>query len=411
MSQSTAPASFRADPYRWTVLGVFMLINVAVQVLWISYAPVASLAAHAYGVKREEIDLLANLFMIIYLPVAIPAAWAIDRFGLKKAVGFGAVLIGVFGLLRALFPTDYRMALIGTVGISIGQPFLLNAFTKLAAVWFPPAHRATVTGVMFLAMFAGIGIGEGLTPWLCENYTFTGMQLIYGVGAALSAWFFLLMARSKPSTPPDSAEDQVRALVFQGFRAMMRQKEVYMLSLALFLGSGIVNAVFTLIDGLGQEKGLNTGQGVTLTLVLLGGGILGSILLPALSDTLRRRKAILLVGIFAAVPSAFFLTLARGYGSELVFFFLLGFFVTGMTPVAYQYGAEITHPAPEGLSNGIFALVVQASGLLIVGMDAVKKWTHGSYVPSLLILTLFLFFSGRLFLRAKESPDMLKPSC
>jgi len=411
MSQSIAPASFRADPYRWTVLGVFMLINVAVQVLWISYAPVASLAAHAYGVKREEIDLLANLFMIIYLPVAIPAAWAIDRFGLKKAVGFGAVLIGVFGLLRGLFPTDYRMALIGTVGISIGQPFLLNAFTKLAAVWFPPAHRATVTGMMFLAMFAGIGIGEGLTPWLCENYTFTGMQLIYGVGAALSAWFFLLMARAKPSTPPDSAQDQVRALVFQGFRGMMQQKEVYMLSLALFLGSGIVNAVFTLIDGLGQEKGLTTGQGVTLTLVLLVAGILGSILLPALSDTLRRRKAILLVGIFAAVPSAFFLALAHGYGSELVFFFLLGFFVTGMTPVAYQYGAEITHPAPEGLSNGIFALVVQASGLLIVAMDAAKKWTHGSYVPSLLILTLFLFFSGRLFLKAKESPDMLKPSC
>jgi predicted MFS family arabinose efflux permease len=387
-----------------------MLMNVAVQALWICYAPVASLAADAYGVKPEQIDLLANLFMMIYLPVAIPASWVIDRLGLKKAVGFGAVLIGGFGLLRALFPTDYRMALIGTVGISVGQPFLLNAFTKVAAVWFPPAHRATVTGMMFLAMFSGIGIGEGLTPWLCENYGFTGMQLIYGVGGSLFAWMFVSMAADRPSSPPDSSEDQVRALVLKGFRGMMRRKEVYLLSVVLFLGSGIVNAVFTLIDGLGHEKGLSTGQGVTLTLVLLGGGILGSLLLPALSDTLRRRKAILLVGVFAAVPSAFFLSMARGFGSELILFFLLGFFITGMTPVAYQYGAEITHPAPEGLSNGIFALVVQASGLLIVAMDAVKPWTHGSYVPSLLVLTLLLFLSGRLFLRAKESPEMLKPA-
>ena len=89
-------------PYRWVVLAVFMLINVMVQVLWICYAPIATLAAAAYGVKREDIDLLANMFMLIYIVVAFPAAWAIDTYGFKKAVGFGALLMGAFGLLRAL---------------------------------------------------------------------------------------------------------------------------------------------------------------------------------------------------------------------------------------------------------------------------------------------------------------------
>ena len=87
---------FKIYPYRWVVLAVFMLINIMVQVLWICYAPIALLAAGSYGVKREDIDLLANLFMLIYLPIAFPAAWAIDHFGFKKAVGFGAVLIAVF---------------------------------------------------------------------------------------------------------------------------------------------------------------------------------------------------------------------------------------------------------------------------------------------------------------------------
>ena len=129
-------------PYRWVVLATFMLINVMVQILWICYAPVETLAAASYGVRRDDVDLLANLFLLIYLPMAFPAAWAIDTFGFKKAVGFGAILMAVFGLLRAAFPTSYSAALIGTIGISIGQPFLLTAFTKLAAEWFPQKQRA-----------------------------------------------------------------------------------------------------------------------------------------------------------------------------------------------------------------------------------------------------------------------------
>jgi len=86
---AVAASDIKLYPYRWVVLAAFMLINVMVQVLWICYAPVASIAASAFGVGREGVDLLANLFLLIYLPVALPAAWAIDTFGFKKAVGFG----------------------------------------------------------------------------------------------------------------------------------------------------------------------------------------------------------------------------------------------------------------------------------------------------------------------------------
>ena len=141
-----AGSEVKLYPYRWVVLAAFMLINVMVQVLWICYAPVASIAATAYGVQRADVDLLANLFLLIYIPIAFPAAWAIDTFGFKKAVGFGAILMAVFGLLRGVFPLSYTAALIGSIGISIGQPFLLNAFTKLAAEWFPQKQRATITG-------------------------------------------------------------------------------------------------------------------------------------------------------------------------------------------------------------------------------------------------------------------------
>ena len=248
-------------PYRWVVLALFMLINVMVQVLWIGYAPIATLAAAAYGVKREDIDLLANLFMLIYLVVSFPAAWAIDTYGFKKAVGFGALMMGAFGLLRAFFPTNYTMALVGTIGISVGQPFLLNAFTKFAAIWFPQKHRATITGVIFLAMFLGIALGEVLGPGLVSAYGFTGLQHIYGIASAVSALLFLALARSEPPTPASPAGEEVRALVLDSLKQILKNKSVYILSLALFLASGIVNGVFTLIDGLGKRAFAHGGSG------------------------------------------------------------------------------------------------------------------------------------------------------
>jgi MFS family permease len=350
------------------------------------------------------------MFMLIYIVVAFPAAWAIDTYGFKKAVGFGALLMGAFGLLRALFPTNYTMAVVGSIGISVGQPFLLNAFTKFAALWFPQKHRATITGVIFLAMFLGIGLGEVLGPALVSSCGFAGLQLIYGIASAVSALLFLLLAKSEPPTPASPPGEEVRALVLDSLKQILKNKNVYILSLALFLASGIVNGVFTLIDGLDAELSLTVDQGVLLTALLLVGGIVGSIVIPAVSDALGRRKLVLLVSVFLAVPATIGLVLGKGFGFEIICFFVMGFAVTGVTPVAYQYGAEITFPAPEGTSNGIFALAVQASGLLIVLMDAFRGMFHNSYIPSFIGLAMLLGGTALLMISLSESPKMARTS-
>jgi MFS family permease len=168
--------------------------------------------------------------------------------------------------------------------------------------------------------------------------------------------------------------------------------------------------VFTLIDGLDPELSLTVDQGVMLTALLLVGGIVGSIVIPAVSDALGRRKLVILIAVILAVPATLGLVLGRGLVFEVICFFVMGFAVTGVTPVAYQYGAEITFPAPEGTSNGIFALVVQASGLLIVLMDALRGTFHNSYIPSFIGLAVLLGGSAFLMISLAESPKMAQSS-
>ena len=101
-----------ASGYRWIMLVVFMLAVAVNQLLWISFAPVTGDAAAFYGVSDLAIGLLSLVFMLVFIAVSIPASWVLDTYGIRVGVGIGAVLTGVFGLLRGLMAADYTWVLI-----------------------------------------------------------------------------------------------------------------------------------------------------------------------------------------------------------------------------------------------------------------------------------------------------------
>lgn len=72
------------------------------------------------------------MFPVVYIPVSIPADFVIDRRGFRVAVLIGAALTTAFSFLR-LFVEDYVLVLLGMIGISIGQPFVLNSITKVVS--------------------------------------------------------------------------------------------------------------------------------------------------------------------------------------------------------------------------------------------------------------------------------------
>ena len=174
------PEQYKLYPYRWIVLAVFMLTNLTIQVLWISYAPITGPAAAFYGVTDLHIGFLAMSFMIAFIPLALPVAWVIDTYGFRLAVGIGAAMMGIFGVLRGLAGENYSLVLWSTIGIAAAQPFLLNAWTKVPARWFSIQERATAVGLVTLANLVGTALGMVLTPLLFESLPIPTIQLIYG---------------------------------------------------------------------------------------------------------------------------------------------------------------------------------------------------------------------------------------
>jgi len=391
--------------YRWVVLAVFMFINVTIQMLWIGYAPITGPAARFYGVSDLQIGLLAMSFMIAFIPLSIPVSWVIDTYGFRLAVSIGAVLMGVLGVVRGLAGANYSLVLWSTIGIAAAQPFLLNAWTKVPANWFSIEERATAVGLVTLANLVGTALGMVLTPILTETLPIPTVQLIYGGLAAFSAALFVVFSREKPATPPCPPGMEVRLLMLDGLKHAVTVKAFWLYLAVFFIGMGIFNGVTTWVENIVRPRGFTPTDAGTLGALLLIGGVLGAVVIPPFSDRQRKRQRYLLLGFSLAIPGLVGLTFATAPWLLFLSAFSLGFFLVSTSPIGMQYAAEITHPTPEGTSNGLLQLFGQASVVFVYVMEAMKS-ADGAFTPALLLAVGLMGLSVLLITQLRDPKQL-----
>jgi len=393
--------------YRWVVLVVYCIIQAVMQMLWISFAPITGEAARFYHVNPLQIGLLAMSFMIVYIFVSFPASWAIDRFGIRRGIGFGVILTGIFGLTRGLFGSDYTYVLFSMIGLAVAQPFILNSITSLTARWFPLEQRATAAGLAVMAQFIGIVIGMAATPFLVIKFGIPGMLNIYGAAAvAGTVCFFIFL---KPAPPTASDEVSQREPFLEGLKRIFKIRTMIILITVFFIGLGLFNAITTWIEQVIAPRGFNTIQAGTLGAVLMVSGIVGCVIVPPLSDKYRRRKLFIVICIIFSAPGLIGLTFATSYWLLLLSGIVLGFFLLSGAPVIFQYAAEVSYPSPEATSQGILMLSGQIAGIIFIfGMDYFRM-ESGSMTPFLIVLIGLSLLNGLLSIMLKES-KLIEPA-
>jgi cyanate permease len=374
------------------------------QLLWITFASITGAAASYYKVTDMSIGILSLSFMIVYIFVAIPASWVINTYGIRFAVGIGAALTGIFGLSRGIFASNYNLVLVSQIGIAIGQPFILNAMTTVAAHWFPIRERATATGLGSLSIYLGIIIGLALTPYLIIRFSIGSMLVSYGIVSIASAIIFLVLSRERPPSPPCPPEHAERSMDFEGLKNILRQRNFVLLMVIFFIGLGLFNAVTTWIEDIIRPRHFSITQAGIVGGLMVVGGIIGAILIPLLSDRYHKRVPFIFFALMGSIPGLLGISYATSYSLLLISAFVLGFCLLSAGPIGFQYGAEITYPAPESTSNGLLLLMGQFSGIIFIFcMDSLRAPGTGAMTLSLIILTGLVFLSLILCTMLKES--------
>ncbi|MDY6794570.1 MAG: MFS transporter [Actinomycetota bacterium] len=407
--------------YRWVVLSVYMLVAALTQLMWLNYAPITSQTQELMGMSEFQVVLLATMFPLIYIPVSIPAGIIIDRKGYRYAIMIGAVLTAAFSFLR-LFAGNYPLVLIGMIGISIGQPFVLNGITKLVSTWFPTEESALATGLGALALFMGMIVALAVTPALLEAFgegqlsSLRWIVLIYSLAALAGLILFALLAKARPPRPPKRTEQEIVsgevAINWKSIRTIFGLHNFRILCVIIFVGNGAFIGIMQLIEKIMEPKGISNDTAGFIGSVVVVAGVVGCIVLPSISDRIMRRKPFVLLAAAAAVPTVFLIGALDNTALIYVISGLMGFFLLSAYPVVLAFAEETTGAALTGTATGILLLLGNAGGVVLTlvmeGIKGAAGGTSGSFFWAMFFLAVIFaaVFTVALWLREPTPQKM-----
>lgn len=172
-----------------------------------------------------------------------------------------------------------------------------------------------------------------------------------------------------------------------------------------FIGLEIFNGITTWVGSIIRPRGFTPTDAGTLGALMIVSGVIGAVVIPALSDKQRKRQLYLYVAFIGAIPGLIGLTFATTSTLLFASAFVLGFSLTSAMPIAMQYGAEVTHPTPEGTSNGLIQLFGQASVVFVFFMEALKN-SDGSFTPALVTAAVLLIVSLFFITQMKDPQEL-----
>ena len=369
-------------PYRWVVLAVYSLVAGVSQMLWLNFAPLLSQIQQRYGVTELLASTLVMVFPLLYVLLSLPAGALIDRKGYRFTVGLGAVVMAAFACLR-IHDVSFWVLLAGQIGIAVAQPFVVNGVSKLVSDWFNAEQGAIATGLATMGMFIGMAVGMAASPAVMEATDLRGTMIVFAAITVVLGLAFLLLCRENTEA---SHHQQSEKQTAGGFRTLVKDRNLLLLLALCFCGLGFFNGLTTWLELILAPNGINAVDAGMVGGLLVIGGIFGAVVIPALSDKLRRRKPFVMLCAAVALGLVYPLCTGGNYTVLLVLGGALGFFFLPAYALLLEMSAEQAGPRLAGSATGLLMLTGNAGGVIVIIAMQVVKGDAPTWGPAVLLL-------------------------
>lgn len=378
----------QVSKYRWIVLLAIVPIIVATEMMWLTLAPLASIAEDYYQVSSMSIALFSMSYMLMFIVFSLPASWVVDRFGFKHSLVVGAVLTGVFSVLRFVLVDHFILVLICQFFLAIGQPFLLNISTKVPANWFPTNERSTAAGILIMAQYLGFAIPMLVAPALAESGGIPFLFMVFAIVGVIAAVISIVFTREKPKVPVEGPAFEPEVFNKSTLINLWKNINYRKVLIICFISIGVFNTILTLIESILTPRGLTIPEAGVIGAAFVLAGIVGAVVLPMISDKLKNRVGFITLALLLLIPLYLCLTFIQQFVALIVVAILLGFLIMGVAPILFQHGSEVAYPIQEGTSLGVILLMGQISGVIFVALFELSLMYVTVTIPMLMIIVL-----------------------
>lgn len=326
---------------------------------------IASLIRADLGLSLAQAGSFLSAYYIGPSLVSLPAGTLADRWGIKRLLVLGQVVIAA-GLLAASMAGSYAalVALMITAGFGYGM--LNPTSTKAVMGWSPPARRATLVGLKQVGLPFGGMVGAALLPALGVVFGWRAAVVVSAALIGAGALATLVMYRDPPGAALPPAPSGARGAM----ASVLTSRDLWLLAgaTAVFAAMQTVWMSF-LVLYLESAAGLTLLAASRYLALAQLGGMTGRVLFGVLSDRLlggRRRLPLMLAGAGSAACT---LAVAwTGAGASTIWLaglaFVFGVVGIGWNGVQHTWMAELAGPRAAGTAVGL-GLAVSSAGVTL----------------------------------------------
>lgn len=193
-----------------------------------------------FAISNIRLGFIFSAFLFGYALCQTPAGWLADRFGPRRMLTAGVLWWSVFSALTAAISHGIANAVMALLVIRFllgaGEAVIYPASNQFVARWIPSQERGVANGIIF----AGVGIGAGLTPPLISffmlHYGWRSSFLLSALIGLVAGAVWFLAARDTPEAHPSVLPDEL-ALIQQGIPESAGSKDSALLSWSTILSS------------------------------------------------------------------------------------------------------------------------------------------------------------------------------
>ena len=250
----------------------------------------------AFGVNALGVSAIVGMFYYGYSPFSLVAGTSIDRFGAKRVIPIGAVVVGIGALL---FGTgNVTLANIGRFLQGAGGAFALIGAVYLTTKNFPASVAASLIGATQMFGMGGGSAGQFLVGPIIKSGVSWDRFWIYAgcLGLVISAVLLILLPKESPKTATTGSG--ALATLLRSLGRVFRNPQSYLcgfISGLLFTPTTILGMTWG-VRFLQEARGREYEAAVTLAATIPLGWMIGCPLLGFISDRLGRRKPVIFGG-------------------------------------------------------------------------------------------------------------------
>ncbi|HTV57620.1 MAG TPA: MFS transporter [Verrucomicrobiae bacterium] len=169
-----------------------------------------------YHLSDVHLGWIFSAFLVGYAAFQTPAGWLADRLGPRRVLAAAVVWWGIFTALTAAVPPGVSSALALFILIRFlfgaGEAIMYPAANQFTSRWIPTEERGLANGWIF----AGVGIGSGVTPpliiWIMVHHGWRASFWICSVIGVLAGAVWFAISRDKPEEHPSVSAGELEKI-------------------------------------------------------------------------------------------------------------------------------------------------------------------------------------------------------